>query len=209
MSINSSWQRILAWYQPHVEAEELSPLNLRGPASEEEIQRLEGVLGVELPEDVKAFYRLHDGTGSGYLAHFGNVMSLQEIEAVWKRYCQWQKENGYGLGADWEVHQLEAPEVKRIFWNPLRIPLTDNGGGDPNLIDMDPTKHGTLGQIIHQSHEVGPTDLLAPSFAAWLEQIADDLEAGVYVYDEDGGQVLPADWLAAWHEEEADWGEEE
>jgi hypothetical protein len=39
---------------------------------------------------------------------------------------------------------LESPEIKPIWWNQLRLPLTDNGGGDPVTLDMDPAGAGTL-----------------------------------------------------------------
>src|SRR5262245_4309589 len=54
-----------------------------------------------------------------------------------------------------------------------------------------PAEAGSYGQIIDHCHEIGPKSLLAASWLAWLSQLADDLEAGRYVYVEAEETVAP------------------
>jgi cell wall assembly regulator SMI1 len=44
-----------------------------------------------------------------------------------------------------------------------------------------PTSGGSIGQIILMWHDDDTRTLIAPSFRAWLNQFADDLEAGKYM----------------------------
>jgi cell wall assembly regulator SMI1 len=131
--------------------------------------------GADCRRTVRESYLLHDGTSD--LLGFGEVMPLSRVEAMWRMYDQWQRENGYGLGPSWEPEEVEGP-IKRVWWSPLRIPLTDIGGGDPVMVDLDPAEGGTRGQVIRFSHEVGPRKVLARNWAEWLRGIADELNAG-------------------------------
>jgi cell wall assembly regulator SMI1 len=107
----------------------------------------------------------------------------------WREYRRWQEEEGWGAGDEYETDIEEGP-IKPVWWNPLRLPLTDNSG-DHILADFDPAEGGRLGQILEHSHEVGPERILAPSFGAWLTSLADGLEAGAYVYHEAEETVAP------------------
>jgi cell wall assembly regulator SMI1 len=185
MSVRASWKRITDWHDGNARRGRF-PLARGAPP--EQVDALERTIGARLPDDVRESYLLHNGTG--WLLTYGEVMPVEGVEAMWRRYDQWQRENGYGLGADWQPDQLSGP-IKSIWWNRLRIPVTDNGGGDPVMIDLDPAEGGTRGQVIKFSHEVGPVRVLAPSWAEWLRGIADGLEAGKYVYIESEDTVAP------------------
>lgn len=91
------------------------------------------------------------------------------------------------LYPDWQPTDISGP-IKPIWWNTKRIHLTDNSG-EHLTIDLDPPPNGRRGQIIHLG-DVGPTKVLATSWSAFLTQLADDLEAGKYFYDEKEGTVL-------------------
>jgi cell wall assembly regulator SMI1 len=139
---------------------------------------------------VRESYLLHDGTAGTWLLYYGEVMPLTGVETMWRRYGDWQQENGYGLGEDWQTRTITGP-IKPVWWSPLRVPLTNNGGGDPVMLDLDPGKGGIRGQVIKFSHEVGPTNVLAPSWSEWLGVIADELAAGKYVYLENEDTIAP------------------
>jgi cell wall assembly regulator SMI1 len=49
----------------------LKYLRLKDGATKESIEKLERVIGLDLPESVKAFYRIHDGQTKGYGLFFG------------------------------------------------------------------------------------------------------------------------------------------
>jgi cell wall assembly regulator SMI1 len=174
MSVRESWKRIADWYDG---SPRRGLIILSAGASEGQLKALEQAIGNHLPEDLRESYLLHNGTSD--LLGFGEVMPLNRVEAMWRMYADWQRENGYGLGPDWEPRDIEGP-IKPIWWSPLRIPVTDNGGGDPVMIDLDPGEGGTRGQVIRFSHEVGPEKVMARSWAEWLSGIEDELEAGKY-----------------------------
>jgi cell wall assembly regulator SMI1 len=158
-------------------------------ASQRRLAAFEKRLGLLLPDDIRESYSLHNGTaGTIGLLYFGDVMSLEGIEARWNRYGMWQQDNGYGLGEGWRPDEIKGP-IKPIWWSPLRIPVTDTP--DPVMIDLDPGKGGVRGQVIKFSHEIGPTQVLAPSWSEWLKGIADQLEAGQFVYLEAERTVAP------------------
>lgn len=185
MSVRESWKRIADWHDGNARR---GRFPLAPGASERQLDALERAIGSRLPEDVRESYRLHNGTG--WLLFYGEVMPVEGVEAMWRRYSEWQRENGYGLGESWRPEELTGP-IKPVWWNPLRIPVTDNGGGDPVMIDLDPAEGGTHGQVIKFNHEVGPVNVLARSWAEWLSTISDGLEAGKYVYIESEDTVAP------------------
>jgi cell wall assembly regulator SMI1 len=82
---------------------------------------------------------------------------------------------------------IDGP-IKPIFWNTKRIFVTDSSG-DHLTLDLDPPEEGHYGQVLDHRHEVGPRSVLAPSWSAFLSQLADDLEAGKYIYVEEENTV--------------------
>ncbi len=191
MSIAKDWRRIPAWYgREHPEPRSPSP-----GATQKQLTDLETLIGTHLPDEFCESYTLHNGTGGGSILYYGLLHSLEGIATEWKMYRKWQEENGYGKGFDWRPAELVSPEIRPYWGGPLRLPITDNGGGDPVTLDLDPMKkRGTRGQIIKLNHEVGPINVLAPSFAAWLERIAGELEAGIHADSQSGWMVCPVAW---------------
>ncbi len=185
MSLKQDWQRIAKWYSDNTP----SGLPLATGASTERIDAFEKVLGQPLPKDVRDSYLIHNGTGGRFLLYFGELMTLDDIERMWRRYGEWQKNDKYGIGDDWKT-SAKGP-IKPLWWNASRVPLTDNGGGDPVFLDLDPAKGGQIGQLLKYSHETGPAFVLAPSLSNWVAEIAGDLERGKYVYCEDAETVAP------------------
>ncbi|MEV0415527.1 SMI1/KNR4 family protein [Streptomyces sp. NPDC050448] len=58
----SAWHRIEAWLEEYAPR---SRRRLPPPAAEEDIRAVERELDFVIPADVRAFYRLHNGTGPG------------------------------------------------------------------------------------------------------------------------------------------------
>jgi cell wall assembly regulator SMI1 len=70
--------------------------------------------------------------------------------------------------------------VRAQKWNRRWIPIASDGGGDARTLDLDPPTGGASGQVISQSRGWEAVRVLEPSFAAYLEGFADDLERGRY-----------------------------
>ncbi|MBO0698819.1 MAG: SMI1/KNR4 family protein [Zavarzinella sp.] len=219
MTVARSWDRIFAWYDANTLPGTL--VGNRG-ATERQLADLEALVGTRLPDDFRESYRLLDGTRGRWLLYHGWLLSLAEIADQWQTCREWQAQPEYGKGPAYQPRQLESPEIKPVWWTPLRVPITANGGGDHDMLDLDPAAGGTRGQVIHFSHEVGPVNLLVgprrrrrradqPSLwddgdeadpgsalgtgmAGWLAQIADELESGVHAYSESSQMVCPVAW---------------
>ena len=104
----------------------------------------------------------------GFLDGPFSLMSLDQVLNEWK---MWRKlvDAGEFKG------QTSRPDkgVCADWWNQGWLPILSDGGGDSLCVDLAPAKGGALGQIIRMSHESPKRALLAPSFAALLEQLTD------------------------------------
>jgi cell wall assembly regulator SMI1 len=194
MGVRESWGWIEAWLNTNA-----SPLrkSLRRAAKDGAIEELQGKLGLSLPTDFAESVRFHDGQKPD--AEHGlfpvtddtlgplpacRLLSLAEMFRHWEQMKQlrdggefagWTPEPARGVRSDW--------------WNPGWVPIADNGGGDYFCLDLAPGKGGTTGQVIIFYHDMSDRPRVAPSYAAWLEQLAEGLESGRYVFDEDEGII--------------------
>jgi len=148
---------------------------LRKGASNSQLAALEQLIGAELPEDFKSSLRLHNGqeeNGEGVLRDW-ELLSTDRIADEWKI---WKELYDGGDFADAEGSP--GPGVKPHWWHPLWLPLTSNGGGDHQCLDLDPASEGKRGQVIQMWHDDAPREVQGASFEAWFEGFVNDLEAG-------------------------------
>jgi cell wall assembly regulator SMI1 len=166
------WQRVEKWLR--VNAPQVLG-TLQSGASEEEIRRTEKFLSVEFPDDVKDSYRIHNGQSRGNVGFINGIefLSLARVRDEW---MNWKDLLDSGIFEGWE----SEPEnkVKADWWNPKWIPLTSDWGGNHECLDLAPTEEGDVGQIISMWHDDAERQVKAGSFRGWLEQFANDLEAG-------------------------------
>lgn len=191
------WARIENWLR--LNAPSLME-TLQAGAFDTEIEELETRLSIQLPEDVKASYRIHNGQSDvGYPFLYGyEFISLEDIYGQWEieREVDTQIREIYGNNYPSEINsQLRENEVRNESWNPRWIPLATNGAGDHYCLDLAPTEKGNLGQIISVARENDTRPLLAPSFQVWLEQFANALEVGEYVFSAKYRGIINAEEL--------------
>ncbi|MEM9491128.1 MAG: SMI1/KNR4 family protein, partial [Myxococcota bacterium] len=82
-----------------------------------------------------------------------------------------------------ESRSEEHRSIRSDWWNPGWIPFVSSGSGHYFCIDTDPAEGGVPGQVILWLHDSPRRYLVACSLAEWFSAIADDLEAGTYIYD--------------------------
>ena len=145
-------------------------------------------MGLTLPADVRESYRLHDGSRDEYgILPWGYF--LLPLPCVLDSWRAWKAQ------LDREPRDAAPTEpkgpIRPVYWNPRWVPVSHNGGGDHQCIDLDPAAGGRAGQVIQFSHEVGPLCVLAAGFGQWLQGYARDLEAGRYRFDKDDFWVIP------------------
>jgi cell wall assembly regulator SMI1 len=185
-SIEKAWDRIIQWYASNVPSKQL---RLATGATESQIRKLETHIGLQLPKDVRESYLLHNGSDESSIFEYSYyLLSVEEIAQTW---TDWKQLVNAGAFAKM-VGTPEGP-IKNAWWNLKWIPITHNGGGDHDCVDMDPDKGGKAGQVIEFSHESGARKVSGSSFRDWLASFARRLESGEYVYDADGGSLVPVE----------------
>ena len=188
-AIADLWRRLEAWLKtnaPTVLA------TLQAGASPEEIATTEAFLGVAFPDDVRASYLLHDGQtdyadGLFYAREF---LSLARIQIEWS----WWK-GLYDSGELRDYRSDAPPQVRDDWWNPQWIPLTHDGSGNHDCLDLAPTPQGKVGQIIDFYHDDASREVMAESFTVWLAKLVEGCENGTYVFSEEYGDLVEGDAL--------------
>ncbi|WP_128103167.1 SMI1/KNR4 family protein [Paenibacillus sp. DCT19] len=159
-----SWQRIIAKGTSVDPGFEVA-LHLQPGAKEEDFRSVEHELGVILPEEMKALYRIHDGQiwDIGGAAFVRNLTLTPLVQV---------KENWAFLQEEFEPDELEPDiddEIKPLLWNAKWIPIAENGGGDYLCLDTDPASSGNVGQVLYFWHDWGKRSVEASGLFAFLE----------------------------------------
>jgi cell wall assembly regulator SMI1 len=171
------WNRLEAWLAIHLP--EILP-DLNSPASDTDISELEGIIGKKLPQDFVDSLKIHNGQTDNFRSLFpsGLLLSTSEIAsqwAIWKDLLD---------GGDFEGCESEPSDarVRNDWWNSGWIPITYDGGGNHDCLDLNPASGGSVGQIISMWHDMPYRELQAENFYTWLEQHVSALESGELSY---------------------------
>jgi cell wall assembly regulator SMI1 len=168
--VRGQWKRIDTWLAAHA-----PPLaeDLRPPASAAQIAQAERAIGVTFPEELRASLEIHDGQnarGDGALGRWLalSCTKMKELndELIGRMRSSWCGDDGI----------IADPGLRARAWHEAWIPFATDPIGDALAVDADPTPGGTLGQIIHYRHDLELRRILAPGMAAWLRELADQLE---------------------------------
>lgn len=156
-------------------------MQLPAGASADAIATAEERIGIALPDDVRATFARHDGSGEAEL-FLQNAYEMRPIgvalHSLEDMACDWERWHGYECGrADYDRDRPDGP-IRRKWWNSSWVPFTWDGGGDHLCLDFDPAPGGTPGQVICFSHEIGPVNVVAENWRAFFAQCAADLESG-------------------------------
>ncbi|GAA2096136.1 SMI1/KNR4 family protein [Actinomadura alba] len=156
-------------------------------ATEAEIAAAEARLGVALPDELKALYRVTRGRWEDWGEDYAAVERVVEavgcelfpldemyIADTASRPCPWR------FAAKEAVVTPPEAAVQGVVGSPGWIAFGDNGGGDRIAVDLTPGPRGHLGQIIMLSHEqsIG-ADLLADSLTDLVVNRCEGLDSGL------------------------------
>ncbi len=158
---------------------------LNGPASDEQIDLFEDRLGMNLPPDLEASLRRHNGTS----AQFGAFV-MQSVQGIIGEHARLS----YATVASWEVSFYEAAfDHGAGKWEPGALVVGWNYFG--MLVD---TEQKDITLILSSHNYSGPHH---DSYLASLEYIADKLDSGDFEISksEDGAALLMLDGLACDH----------
>jgi cell wall assembly regulator SMI1 len=164
------FDRLRVWLAQHAPA---VLADLRPPATAKQIRAAEKAMGVILPDDVKAAYRIHDGQTRQDLFDGWPWLPLEDVVHLWGMMKAGCAKDGPPAAVP------EGAEVRTDYWHPAWIPLAWGGRGDRLFLDLDPPPAGKVGQILLWWKDLDPpASVEMDSFADFLEALADDLESG-------------------------------
>lgn len=187
------WTRIEAWFQAHLPH---AQHHMHGPASAAELDAAQMEIGISFPADLRASYQIHNGDDGASYAFPNGHWLLPVAECV--QHWHYQKDLGYPRDHDlvenapawhdWvatDSARIDGP-VKPLLGSAVWIPVMSKNGDVMRFLDFNPAPGGVHGQVIEVDLECNVWRVLAPSFLAFLNSYADDLEQGVYTATEDG-----------------------
>jgi cell wall assembly regulator SMI1 len=198
-AVADSWKRIEAWLDAH-----LPPYKhtLRPGLSKKDLAKFEKAVGMPLPEDVRQSLRIHDGQchlpddvfdalleedhdtePQGLIGVvFGEkLLDLESALKEWRRWAKIADENF----SDVDEWQKSFPEgaVQRRYATRGWIPLGALTDSDYFGVDLNPGPNGVVGQVINFGRDEENKYVLATSWARFLSDVADELEADNFTVD--------------------------
>jgi cell wall assembly regulator SMI1 len=186
-------ERIEKWLKEN--AQKIFDHSLQEPATENEINELENIIGKSLPVDFKALYLWHNGLDDQ--ENFGSLfygMDFFPINRMIEEYL-YRKEN-YGsenIPLQKADKEIDLANIYNSDW----IKFAFDGSHTSLLIDLAPTSQGNYGQIIFIDDEYQIGILVANSTTALINNFKNNLENDLYQLDdealEDGNHYLTAD----------------
>jgi cell wall assembly regulator SMI1 len=182
--VTTSWRLIEEVLKEHVHSAYTS---LRPPVSDRHLALLKGIVSAPVPRTFEQSLRLHDGMRGSYLGRnrlINNwaLLPVADILSVWKMENDLQRECEFG-GCPLTTTGALKNDVR---WRPGWLPAMDREG-DKIVIDLDPGPEGKLGQVFCWYNYGGrPMRVVAGSWAAWLDSLAEGLSTRRFTLDESG-----------------------
>ena len=175
--VATSWKVIeeVLWEHAHRAYEALRP-----PAAKGDVTKLEDALGRKLPAGFKASLLIHDG-----MTDRQDIVDYRSIPcagvASWWRLCTGHQRQFGGDGNPFtRTRKIKNDQRWREGW----IPVMETVGGDLTVLDLDPGPSGKKGQIFPWYNNGSTTmRVVAESFPAWLDALAEELVARRFTLD--------------------------
>lgn len=178
-SIAQSWRRIDTWLQAFAPAR---ATQLRAGVTAEELAEAEAVLGMTLPADFTASYRIHDGAEGNYLLMgYLDFYPLLSGIALWRDFQELLRDATWAAHVPYWVECQRHLPVQPVWRHQGWLDFAGDGAGDTWCIDLAPAPDGFFGQVLSWGHEVSVWKVAFQSFEALLSTYADQLEAGLHL----------------------------
>ena len=155
------------------------------PASSEELDTVERELGITLPEDFRQLYLWHNGT-RGELFLFGEfrIAPLKDVLELYRTAHRSFDEDYYEVNDD-------SGRFKDCIANRKWIQFADNGGNTIVLLDLDPGKEGTVGQLLEACD--GDIALRFAGVRDFLADLDERIANGELAWDDEAGAFQQTD----------------
>lgn len=168
--------RLDAWYAANLAADKYV---FNPPATDEQIDAFERLVGWKMPHSYRQLYRWHNGENDDRWGHIYGLplLPLEQAAADWKTWTRTLAEFG---GNRYAIPGGAWPEgaVDPAYTNPAWIPLTNDGSSGHVGLDLDPWPGGRVGQVILFGRDEDVKVVLAESLGQFLGWVAGLLESG-------------------------------
>jgi cell wall assembly regulator SMI1 len=194
------WQRIEQAFKAHG----VDPAAYLQPgASDDALAHIEEITGQCLPEEMKEFYRVHDGQKT---AVFGILFGIELLSArgIMENWQNWKDLENDGLNEELADSMTSKPDgfIRKLYVNPRWLPFTHDQSGNHIGIDFDPDVRGRVGQVIAFGRDDDQKKLVNSSFAEFLDTVVHQLEtipwsldaSGWHIEDDKYGDIHYHDW---------------
>jgi cell wall assembly regulator SMI1 len=174
--MNEFWLALEDWLGLQL-PEVLADLN--PGCSDEELSELEHCLNCRLPEDVKAFYRRHDGQKGESTGLFCGLPFLS-TSALYEQWTNWHELASEDFATEITGESYPSGAIKPTYINLTWIPLAYDGGGNHLGVDLDPGSAGLVGQVINFGRDENNKFVLASSLTDFIAWMLAQYQAGNY-----------------------------
>jgi cell wall assembly regulator SMI1 len=200
-TLDGLWRRLEAWVRRNADA----PLRLRPGAPEAELAAAERELGFDLPAELRASLRVHDGQDVeaddpemfAWLPGCAPLARLEDIVAAWHAERA-RNEPSY---AGHHPLVVSRGRLHHHLWHPRRIPIANAAvtGAERAWIDLFPGPEGHAGQVVTSIAGV-ELALLGPSLGEALLLHVEALESGEWAWSAGDRAIAPVEkrWAGGW-----------
>ena len=154
------------------------------------LDEIEQKTGLMLPNEFKELYKLCNGQdyGGNCLFDYFLLNSFDDIINTWETFKSSEEEfESDGIKSEPETG------IKNKWCNSKWLPFANTADGHSICIDYDPDKTGTVGQVITYWYNSEERNLIAGSFADFIEGYLRNLQDGTYIFDADVSAVVKKD----------------
>lgn len=200
-TLEEVWGRIEVWFERYASQPRFDPWlnrsvpdilsNLQPGATEEQLQHAEAALRFKLPKDLKALYRLHNGSNYQPIMDRWHLLSVEQMVGRWQMLQEIQHDTFDAEDEDGTIDEDRTPSgpVRKVWWHRRWIPFMDDSAGNSLCLDLVPGPGGQVGQVIFKDREGPAWGPFAPSLYWYLAFFATELEDGEYHLDQLGWPV--------------------
>ncbi len=160
---------------------------LQPPATEDQLNHLEQIVGWPLPEEFRSLYKIHNGENDPIGFVFGmELLPLTGIESNWKVWTDFADDDD----CEFDAASIPSGYVQEKYAHRGWIPFTHDGSGNHFAIDLAPGPRGKVGQVIVFGNDENMKYVVAPDLTAFWQFILDLCRAGNFQFDYDSGFTI-------------------
>lgn len=184
-TLEDTWCRIRGWLATNAPDVLTS---LAPPATDDQFRAAEDAMGVKLPAEVRACYRIHDGQqpvptplpSNPALRCVPAFLDGEDWLSLDRMVESWRMMKRLLDAGSFPHSGLPRGPVRPDWWHPHWLPLTESQSGYMTCLDLAPASGGRVGQVLRWCHDDPFRGVAAPSLGDWLAEFAEELEAGEY-----------------------------